>query len=164
MHNYEGTVFRILAEELIARRAQFLFVATGRSMSPFIRDGSSVIIRPCSSKVRVGDVLLLKQDDEKLLLHRVVKKTGAELITRGDACAGYDSPFRKNDIIGKAAGGSGGFFSLHLIYPFSYFLVICLYFIKHPLLLHPVQEMRKRIFQLNAVSDILKKKQKRKIV
>lgn len=59
--------------------------ATGSSMSPFLRSGSTYWIERCRpEQLRVGDVAAYRQDDF-LVLHRVVGICASRIVVRGDA-------------------------------------------------------------------------------
>jgi len=85
-------------------------------MSPFIRDGDTVAIYP-DGPLRVGDVALFRNSEDRLVLHRVIRITEAGIITRGDACHADDGFTPFEDVIGRAVRSSG--YNFHLKFPFS---------------------------------------------
>ena len=80
------------------------FQARGASMSPAIRDGEMVYVKPATeSHFRKGDIVLVK-NDYGFRLHRLIRaEAGRDLfITRGD-CGVQDDPAVKRDqILGVA--------------------------------------------------------------
>ena len=78
----------------------FLTVETG-SMEPELSVGDLVIDRDVPfEEIRVGDTVTFRQADT-FVTHKVVRKEGASLITKGIANNAEDKPFGKNDYRGK---------------------------------------------------------------
>jgi hypothetical protein len=113
-----GPLFRELVESLLAEGHEVDFTARGRSMTPYINDGEKVRIRPLASRPRRGDVVLCRGAAGRLLLHRVVHRTGAAVITRGDAAQREDCPVPHSQVLGRAVAVSGRR-RLHLFFPFG---------------------------------------------
>lgn len=64
----------------------------GSSMRRVFRDGEMIYLERIDFlRVRRGDVLVFKRGDGVWIIHRAVKKTGKEIITRGDNCTSCDS-------------------------------------------------------------------------
>ena len=73
------------------------------SMSPAIKTGSIVAVKPVSS-YSVGDVITFKkgQGEENILTHRIIGQTEQSFITQGDANNVADAnPVKKEQILGK---------------------------------------------------------------
>ena len=72
-------------------------------MSPAIRDGEMVYVRPAEVHLRRGDIVLVK-GDYGFRLHRLVKADAARdvFITRGDCGQQDDPPLRGEQILGVA--------------------------------------------------------------
>jgi len=139
-------VFKPLVEDILSEGLRFVFTAKGNSMSPFISDGDTVLIKPCGSSVHTGDVLLFRQSDSALVLHRLIKKSGRGVITRGDACVIDDGLTRFEDIIGRAVRIEGRITSMFLFFPLGYLLVCGLQLRTYPRLFHPVKRRIRRLF------------------
>jgi Peptidase S24-like len=80
------------------------FQARGASMSPAIRDGEMVYVRPASdSLLREGDIVLVKSDSG-FRMHRLVRMDPRRdmFITRGDCGLQDDPPVRRGQILGVA--------------------------------------------------------------
>jgi hypothetical protein len=76
---------------------------TGNSMMPFIKTGSLVTLsRTLVSNLCVGDIILCQCDDGALKLHRLIRKKGDMLLTKGDALFAPDAPFRSAAYRGRA--------------------------------------------------------------
>lgn len=112
--------FLEVTEEIIGKGGQFSFIARGTSMSPFIRDGATVIIRPATGSLRVGDVVLSKTTEGRLLLHRVIRKQHDGVITRGDASLLDDGIVPRKNILGKIIHVSSNGSNFHLTFPFNF--------------------------------------------
>ncbi len=85
------------------------FVARGRSMTPAIIDGDTLLICP-NTEPRTGDIVLIRLDNG-FLVHRIVQMSGDSVITRGDFFDTNDPPSLIEDVIGNVI----------LIKPGSYF-------------------------------------------
>ncbi|MGD0567241.1 MAG: C25 family cysteine peptidase [Candidatus Sulfotelmatobacter sp.] len=80
------------------------FQARGASMSPAIRDGEMVYVKPASqARLRRGDIVLVKSD-YGFRLHRLVRADSRRnvFITRGDCGQQNDPAVRHDQIIGVA--------------------------------------------------------------
>ena len=80
------------------------FQARGASMSPAIRDGETVYVRPASeADLRRGDIVLVKSDIG-FRLHRLIHADASRdvFITRGDCGAQDDPAVRHDQILGVA--------------------------------------------------------------
>jgi len=79
------------------------YKALGHSMSPFIKSGSILTIRP-EKKIYRGDVILCKSGDS-LFAHRVIAKNylnGESIfITKGDNLSNRDPEINPQSVLGK---------------------------------------------------------------
>jgi hypothetical protein len=91
-----------LLDELIKDGKRVRLTVSGSSMFPFIRDGDVVEIEGLNSKIRVGDVLLVRKNEETYVLHRVVKIEKDKFFLRGDYSSCLEGPFRKEDVVARA--------------------------------------------------------------
>jgi len=70
---------------------------TGSSMSPFVRSGDVILLRPRpAAAIRTGDVVAFLRGEKRLVVHRVVSRRERGFLTRGDASPQAD---------GRVAGG-----------------------------------------------------------
>ncbi len=75
----------------------------GRSMSPFIKSGSIVALKPVNPRrnIRIGDVLAARHlDSGTVLVHRVIWIKKDRFLLKGDNNLKTDGWFSKNSIIG----------------------------------------------------------------
>ena len=91
-----------LLDELIKDGKRVRLTVSGSSMFPFIRNGDVVEIEGLNSKIRVGDVLLVRKNDETYVLHRVVKVEKDKFFLRGDYSSCLEGPFREDYVVGRA--------------------------------------------------------------
>jgi signal peptidase I len=71
-------------------------------MRPFLRGGEVLIIEPVGSRrLRVGDVVLFMDGQDRLVIHRIVQFKGASVQTQGDALNEPDSPVEIARVMGK---------------------------------------------------------------
>lgn len=91
-----------LLEATLAKGAEARFVVAGSSMWPLLRAGDVVCVRPRGETgARVGDVVALRrQPASHLVLHRLVRKRGPEVLIRGDNLPTADGVCVAADILG----------------------------------------------------------------
>ena len=114
--------FAAIAGEIVRQGKSFSLRAHGRSMAPFIVDGDTIVVSPLERPARIGDVVLLKESDGRLIVHRIVGRRKGMILTRGDACAAVDSPADHVGIVGKVTAVSGRGYSFHLRKSFGYLI------------------------------------------
>ena len=107
-----------IAEEVLGKGNNLSFIAGGASMSPFIKDGDTVVVQPAQS-LRIGDIALCKTPEGRLVLHRVMKVTASGIVTRGDACFADDGLTSFENTLGRVVRVSGRGFNFHLRFPFG---------------------------------------------
>lgn len=97
-----------LTRHLIKRRVSIRFRAKGISMRPFIQDGDLITVSPLlNSSVRVGDVVLYKTADDRVIAHRMIQKTIKDKKTvfyiKGDATFGQPEKVDTKRVLGRIA-------------------------------------------------------------
>jgi len=100
----ESKQFESFVVECLGAGLRVRFQARGASMSPAIRDGEMVYVRPASGvNLRKGDIVLLK-GDHGFRLHRLVVADAVRnvFITRGDCGQQDDSAVQGEQILGVA--------------------------------------------------------------
>lgn len=71
-------------ESILEKEGFYLFTGNGDSMRPLIREGiDTVEIRPVDASLKVGDVILFRNEDI-YVLHRIMEIKGKYLVTLGD--------------------------------------------------------------------------------
>jgi hypothetical protein len=127
-----------IAKEILEKGKTLEFIAGGESMSPFIKDGDTVVVQHPGS-LNIGNIALCRTPECRLILHRIVKVTGTGIITRGDACFTDDGFTSFEHTIGKVVKVSGRGLNFHLRFPFSTLIargaIRPSRFSRHPLLL-----------------------------
>jgi signal peptidase I len=88
-----------LAAEVIASFGQARLPVTGSSMFPCMQPGDLLEIRRLAGPIQIGDVVVFDRHG-KLVVHRVVGRTGDLLITRGDRLRYPDAPVPAAAILG----------------------------------------------------------------
>lgn len=77
----------------------------GYCMSPFIRHGDVVIIKPMNeAEVSIGDIVVFLYR-HRMFVHRLIskyqKKGKTVLLTKGDSFPHFDQPISPEDVLGK---------------------------------------------------------------
>jgi signal peptidase len=73
----------------------------GSSMIPILWPGDLVFVRPCDfSQLEPGMVIVFRQN-ERLVIHRIIRWEHGAVVTRGDARARLDGPVDREDVIGR---------------------------------------------------------------
>ena len=68
----QSAVLPLAAEELLNIKQSIRFTAAGNSMHPTIKQGDTLIIEPCDPQhLSIGDIVLFN-DNERLLAHRII--------------------------------------------------------------------------------------------
>jgi signal peptidase I len=88
--------------DVLAKGVPFRFRAVGYSMSPFIRNGDVITVRPCKrTDLRKGAVVAyIRPLDGHLAVHRLVGGTGAGFALKGDHEPISDFPVAASGIMG----------------------------------------------------------------
>lgn len=94
-----------LKESLLDENVSVKFTLSGTSMTPFLFQGDIAVIEKISiEKLKRGDIIAFKIH-EQFIAHRLIKKIDKSncttLITKGDSCKEFDTPFNVSYLIGK---------------------------------------------------------------
>jgi uncharacterized repeat protein (TIGR01451 family) len=109
-----GPEFAALAAELLAAGRALRFRARGGSMRPAIRDGDVVHVQPVRAvTIHRGDVVLVRKDDGRLLVHRVVAirrepRGSRTYVIKGDALACLDGSVPQERVLGRVTSVERG--------------------------------------------------------
>jgi hypothetical protein len=95
-----------LSAEILRAGRALRFRAPGASMSPLVRDGDVVLVRPVHpSAVRIGDVVLCSNSPGRVVVHRVTRKgvgrEGRWFTVQGDAVARADGVIPEAQVYGR---------------------------------------------------------------
>ncbi len=77
----------------------------GNSMSPFIKSGETIFLRPINmkTKVKTGDIIAVTdKNEEKIIIHRVIGRKNISVQLKGDNCKKDDGWLSQDNIIGIA--------------------------------------------------------------
>jgi signal peptidase I len=91
-----------LFESVLAGGYSVRVQVTGCSMRPFLQGGEILIIEPIGGRrFRVGDVVLFRDGQDRLVIHRIIRVMDRAVQTHGDALNEPDSPVEISRIMGK---------------------------------------------------------------
>ncbi len=104
-----GKKFCKLIESLCADKSVFHIKVKGHgnSMSPFIKNGEELIIKPAGRKdtIKPGDIVaVVNEEKEKIIVHRVIGRKNNFFQIKGDNCSRDDGYFPETNIIGIVTG------------------------------------------------------------
>ena len=90
-----------LIEGVIATGGRFRLWPRGRSMRPLLREGvdSVLLAPPCDLALR--DVVLLREEGGRFLLHRIVAQDAESVTLSGDALLTTEGPFPRAAILAR---------------------------------------------------------------
>ena len=102
MDNLHNLKLKTLIDAGFKSKVPVRFRANGFSMSPFIKNGDFVILKACSPErgFRVGDIVALNPEGEKIIVHRIIKIKKELILLKGDNCIDSDGIFDKARILG----------------------------------------------------------------
>lgn len=97
-----GEVLPELVKDILGKGVECRLQAKGYSMSPFIKDGDMITISPVPGSLpRFGDVIaFIHPKTEKLLVHRVVWKSGDACLVKGENALEPDGLIKKENVLG----------------------------------------------------------------
>ena len=96
-----------LVKEILETGSMIRIKVTGNSMKPSLSSGDMVTVKKVrSSSLIPGDLIFFINRYQDPVLHRLIRKTITStgeivLLTKGDALAGCDEPFREDQFLGK---------------------------------------------------------------
>jgi hypothetical protein len=90
-----------LAAEAVRSLGELHLRVTGSSMFPAIRPGDVLLIRHCGIEDAAPGEVVLFNRYRRLFAHRVVSRSGAGLVTQGDAIAAPDPSVSASELLGK---------------------------------------------------------------
>ncbi len=103
--------FGALSAAVLERGDSLRFRAPGDSMRPFIRDGDVLLVRP-GLEIRLGDVVLCRAGEGRLLAHRVTRvdrqSHPCSIVLQGDACPWPDGKLPLDNVLGRVVAVERG--------------------------------------------------------
>jgi hypothetical protein len=98
-----------LLREAFAQGSAVRLTVKGGSMWPFVKAGDVVTLEPASGPpFRLGDPLLVRQEDGVCLLHRVVRREADRVYLAGDHSQQREGPFTPTQVLARAVSVSRG--------------------------------------------------------
>lgn len=91
----------MVAREVVAAGGEMWLGVTGRSMTPTIAEGDSVLLTRVDGRVREGDVVLAAGPPGPVL-HRVRAASAVAVVTQGDACVTPDHGVPHASVVARA--------------------------------------------------------------
>jgi hypothetical protein len=109
----DGEDFEALAMEILRSGRALRFRATGGSMHPLLKNLDVLVARPVEgSAIRLGEVVLYRGGEGRLVVHRVVGRGQSEhgefLMIRGDAVKGPPSPVAPSRVLARVVAVERG--------------------------------------------------------
>jgi signal peptidase I len=97
-----------LSKDIFRKGKSARFQAKGWSMRPFIRDGDFIVVSPIeNSSIKTGDVVFCITTENKVIVHRVIKKYKKDkdnritLLIKGDATFSSPEKVEMQNVLGK---------------------------------------------------------------
>ncbi len=96
-----------LVQSLLRQGIAVRIRVSGDSMQPLLKGGEIIEVAPLfGSKLQLGDVLFLCDRQGNPLVHRLIWQRlqddgSLHLLTKGDACAGFDSFSPADNVLGR---------------------------------------------------------------
>jgi len=104
-HSPSSARLNLLVLDFLRRDLPVQFEVTGQSMYPFLRNHDLVEVHPVrEGEPVVGDIVVLSSSEARLLVHRVIRTGGEEILTRGDAMPGDDGWMKRHVLAGRVRG------------------------------------------------------------
>lgn len=96
-------LFSAICEQLAEGR-QAAFTVTGMSMWPFLRHGADTVVLEQAEpdQIRKGDIVLVRVNPGRYLLHRVTACTENQVETTGDGNCFRDGFFQRDQVLARA--------------------------------------------------------------
>jgi signal peptidase I len=104
-----------LVADVVRLSGQVQLKVSGVSMVPVLWPGDLLTVHPIEpGNFTPGSVLVFRQNN-RLVVHRLLRREGAQLVTRGDSRPCLDAPVSSAEILGRveAAQRNGRSLSLH---------------------------------------------------
>jgi signal peptidase I len=97
-----------LSKDIFSQGKSIRFQASGWSMRPFIRDGDFLVVSPIeNSSIKTGDVVFCITTENKVIVHRVIKKYKKDkdnritMLIKGDATFSSPEKVEMQNVLGK---------------------------------------------------------------
>jgi signal peptidase I len=89
-----------LVEEVARSSGKVHLKVTGASMVPALWPGDLLTVRTCDLSELSPDAIIVFRQKQRLIVHRLMHRTGDQIVTRGDARPCLDDPIAAGEIVG----------------------------------------------------------------
>ncbi len=93
-----------LIDEVISSGGSFRLFHKGKSMMPLLREGKDSVSLVKPTDLRKNDIVVYLRASGQMVMHRIVKIRGNELIMCGDNQAALEHGITKENVLAKAEG------------------------------------------------------------
>ena len=90
-----------LAASLLKGGRSIRFRATGWSMKPLLKSGCVLRAAPLQQAPQIGEIILCRTKNDRLVSHRVVAASAESIWTKGDSCSRKDDVVLPPQILGR---------------------------------------------------------------
>lgn len=90
-----------LVEEVARASGKVHLKVTGASMVPTLWPGDLLTVRSCDPSDLPPDSIVVFRQKQRLIVHRLMHKSGDRIVTRGDARPCLDEPISAAEIVGR---------------------------------------------------------------
>jgi len=106
--NIRNTDLLELSKDIFGKGKSIRFQAKGWSMRPFVRDGDFIVVSPIENySIKTGDVVFYLTPENKVIVHRVIKKYKKDkdnritIFIKGDATFSSPEKVEMQNVLGK---------------------------------------------------------------
>ncbi len=93
-----------LIDEVISTGGRFRLFHKGKSMMPLLREGKDSVSLVKPDELKKNDIVLYERKSGQLVMHRIVKVKGKELIMCGDNQALLERNLSQENVLAKVEG------------------------------------------------------------
>ncbi len=90
-----------LLTEVIRASGQVQLRVAGASMLPTLWPGDLLTVHRCHPSALAPRSIIVFRQDQQLVVHRVMHRSGNRIVTRGDARARLDAPIELDQVVGR---------------------------------------------------------------
>ena len=91
-------------EQMLQQGKEVEIAVKGQSMRPFLKHGEKVIVAPLlhHTLLKRGMIILARTADGTVMMHRIFRISGEQIVMKGDGNLYQTEPIQRNDILGIA--------------------------------------------------------------
>ena len=89
-------------EQMLQQGKEVEIAVKGQSMRPFLKHGEKVIVAPLThhTLLKRGMIILARTADGTVMMHRIFRISGEQIVMKGDGNLYQTEPIQRNDILG----------------------------------------------------------------